>query len=244
MQHLYTAGYRAGWTPHSLLAEATRLNAVVLDIRLNPTSMQPDWRKHELARALGGRYQHVPELGNLNYQGGPITIANLPVGLAHIRHELAHRSVILLCACANHQTCHRTTVVAELPHLPVIHLAPPAPTIDAGTLLALTIRQPWAWLCLHGKDIENRSWPTSVRGRIAIHAGKGMTKAEYADGVYVATACGVRLPPMAELVRGAVLGTVDLIDCVTESDSDWFAGDFGFVLRDPRPFTTPDGVQV
>ncbi len=37
---------------------------------------------------------------------------------------------------------------------------------------ALTIRQPWASLIAHGvKTIETRSWKTSYRGPIAIHAG-------------------------------------------------------------------------
>ena len=32
---------------------------------------------------------------------------------------------------------------------------------------ALSIRQPWSWLILHGgKDIENRSWRTNVRGPV------------------------------------------------------------------------------
>ena len=47
---------------------------------------------------------------------------------------------------------------------------------------ALTVKQPWAWLLIHGtKDIENRNWPTSLRGEIAIHAAKGMPRGEYAD---------------------------------------------------------------
>lgn len=46
--------------------------------------------------------------------------------------------------------------------------------------VALSIRQPWAWLIIHGgKDIENRTWPTRFRGRVAVHAGKGMTRDEY-----------------------------------------------------------------
>jgi hypothetical protein len=37
---------------------------------------------------------------------------------------------------------------------------------------ALTIRQPWAWAIIYaGKNIENRSWNTKLRGTIAIHAG-------------------------------------------------------------------------
>lgn len=36
----------------------------------------------------------------------------------------------------------------------------------------LTIRQPWAWaIATQGKDVENRTWKTSYRGLLAIHAG-------------------------------------------------------------------------
>lgn len=38
---------------------------------------------------------------------------------------------------------------------------------------ALTISQPYASLIAHGeKWVENRTWPTSYRGPLAIHAGK------------------------------------------------------------------------
>lgn len=38
---------------------------------------------------------------------------------------------------------------------------------------ALSIRQPWAWLIVNNhKPVENRSWPTSFRGRFLVHAGK------------------------------------------------------------------------
>jgi len=39
-------------------------------------------------------------------------------------------------------------------------------------MLAISIRQPWAWLIVHGyKSIENRSWQSQPRGRIWIHTG-------------------------------------------------------------------------
>jgi hypothetical protein len=41
---------------------------------------------------------------------------------------------------------------------------------------AITVRQPWAWAIINaGKDIENRTWNTNFRGRVAIRAGMGMT---------------------------------------------------------------------
>ena len=42
---------------------------------------------------------------------------------------------------------------------------------DGPTQRALTIRQPWADLIMSGaKDVENRTWSTSYRGRLWIHA--------------------------------------------------------------------------
>ncbi len=98
---------------------------------------------------------------------------------------------------------------------------------------AISIRQPWAWLILtQGKDIENRNWPTKFRGRIAIHASKTM---DY-DGVAFAIERGVifRCNPR-ELPRGGVVGTVEIVDCVIASDSQWFFGPYGFLLRKPKP---------
>jgi len=63
---------------------------------------------------------------------------------------------------------------------------------------AITIQQPWAELIACGvKTVENRSWPTKHRGRIAIHAGMSR-KHGYDD----------------QLVYGAVIAIADLYDCV------------------------------
>ena len=107
---------------------------------------------------------------------------------------------------------------------------------------ALSIRQPWAWLIVHGgKDIENRDWPTRVRGRVLVHAAKGMTHDEWASA-WVA-AYGTEASPKAveagltrdNILRGGIVGSVEIVDCVTHSRSMWFRGRYGFVLRDPRP---------
>lgn len=73
---------------------------------------------------------------------------------------------------------------------------------------ALTVRQPHAWSIMRGaKSIENRSRPTAHRGRIAIHAALSRVDlgGELPDGT---------TPDVARLVFGAVLGTVDLVDCI------------------------------
>jgi len=92
---------------------------------------------------------------------------------------------------------------------------------------ALSIQQPWAWAILNGKDIENRSWYTPVRGRILIHAGK---KLDY-DGVMFLQTMNVIAPK--NLPLGGIVGSVELVDCVTKSDSPWFFGKYGFVLKNP-----------
>ena len=106
-------------------------------------------------------------------------------------------------------------------------------------MIALSIRQPWCWHILNsGKDIENRDWPTRFRGRVLIHASKGMTRGEYEDGQDPLWSNGgptIELPPIEHLERGGIVGSVEIVDCVAVSDSPWFFGRFGFVLRDPNP---------
>lgn len=109
---------------------------------------------------------------------------------------------------------------------------------------ALSIRQPWAWMILNlGKDIENRNWSTGLRGRILVHAAKGMTREEFDEAIDVARSAraGVPVdqritPPRFEtLARGGIIGSVEIVDCVSASPSRWFFGRYGFVLRNPQP---------
>jgi len=113
------------------------------------------------------------------------------------------------------------------------------PPVPSEPLLCLSIRQPWAHMILHhGKDIENRTWPTKVRGRILIHASKGMTRQQYEDAAWFAYECRrVHLADCwpVDLPRGGIVGSVEIVDCVQHWDSPWFGGPWGFVLRDPRP---------
>jgi len=97
---------------------------------------------------------------------------------------------------------------------------------------ALSIQQPWAWLIVNGhKDIENRDWPTRFRGRIYVHAGKKLDKdaIDYIRKAYPE----VPLPEAFEL--GGIVGEATVTGCVTESESKWFYGDYGFTLARPHP---------
>lgn len=107
--------------------------------------------------------------------------------------------------------------------------------------LALSIRQPWAFSIVHGgKDIENRQWPTRYRGPLLIHAAKGMTRDELDDWKDFIAERNLDGPwrdgkTVGDLQRGGIVGACDLVDCITQSDSPWFVGRFGFVLRNVRP---------
>jgi hypothetical protein len=108
-------------------------------------------------------------------------------------------------------------------------------------ILALSVRQPWAWAIIHaGKDMENRSWQAiknlgqDVKGPRAIHASQGMTREEYEQAADFMRTLRVYVPPPADLLRGGIIGSVDVIGTVRESTSPWFFGPRALVLRDPR----------
>lgn len=76
---------------------------------------------------------------------------------------------------------------------------------------ALSIHQPYAALiCLpddhpRAKRVENRSWPTSYRGEIAIHAGVSRARIDDLDAY-------PEIKPV-DLEFGCILGVAMLIDC-------------------------------
>ncbi len=82
----------------------------------------------------------------------------------------------------------------------------------------ISVRQPWAWLIVNGfKDIENRSWSTTYRGPLAIHAGLAVD----ADGYWAAFERYQLSPPARDVItRGAIVGVADLVD-IKHSTSRW-----------------------
>jgi hypothetical protein len=102
---------------------------------------------------------------------------------------------------------------------------------------ALTLRPNWAWLVVNGhKDIENRSWPTRLRGRIWIHASSSpVAKAEYQRFMSICRERRIKKFPRREDIKfGGIVGSVEIVDCVTKSRSCWFGGEYGFVLKNAR----------
>lgn len=102
----------------------------------------------------------------------------------------------------------------------------------------LSIRQPWASMIIQGyKPVENRPQQRTYRGPLLIHAGK---KYDY-DGEWWIKENFKYNPVMAAVfknalnLRGGIIGSVNMIGCVTEHDSPWFSGPYGFVFIDPKP---------
>ena len=95
----------------------------------------------------------------------------------------------------------------------------------------LSIRQPWAWAILNaGKDIENRTWPTKIRGRIFIHAP---LKTDWNGVVDLEEKFGIKQSGF--FLTGGIVGSIEIVDCVKKSESKWFDGPYGFVLANPHP---------
>jgi hypothetical protein len=92
-------------------------------------------------------------------------------------------------------------------------------------MLTLSVQQPWAHLILAGiKRVENRTWPTPVRGRIAVHGTRLAVRSWsdiFHDGPRVAfgeefawEAGGTVLPALSALPVGVIVGTVEVYDCL------------------------------
>lgn len=130
-------------------------------------------------------------------------------------------------------------------------------------LRALTVQQPWAWAIAAGKKpVENRTWPTSHRGEIAIHAGKTLDRAALADRdrrspLVQAIAWHTRLWVPPEYVLGAVIAVAEVTGCHHSAKCDlgrptpgkgvadrmcspWAVyGQFHIELARPRPLAEP-----
>jgi hypothetical protein len=105
---------------------------------------------------------------------------------------------------------------------------------------ALSIKQPWAHLIIIGvKDIENRTQRTSFRGRFAVHVS--LKRADYAGVDVEAIPHNLREPVRQawehNASAGRIIGTVELADCIRDSNSPWAIDNYWhWVLRDPRPY--------
>lgn len=104
---------------------------------------------------------------------------------------------------------------------------------------AITIKQPWASLIVEGiKDIENRTWPTKFRGRVLIHAAdkgwKWQAVLNYLSdkAKAILNSFGYDALWLHRLPTSAIIGSVEIADCVINHSSVWAEKGFAFTGYD------------
>lgn len=78
----------------------------------------------------------------------------------------------------------------------------------------ITLIQPWATLIALGeKKIETRSWKTSYRGTLYIHAGKSIDK-EACNEHFIKSTLQMHGYTIDNLESGVIIARTSLIDCI------------------------------
>lgn len=102
----------------------------------------------------------------------------------------------------------------------------------------LSVRQPWVYAILNGKMVENRDWgpdnPNRLfRGRVLLHASSGCGKREYQEAAeFILEVAGLKVPPLSELPRGAVVGAMTITGWVEQHASPYFVGPGALTLEE------------
>jgi len=93
---------------------------------------------------------------------------------------------------------------------------------------ALSLKQPWATLVVHGlKTMEVRRWPTARRGRILIHA------ARISDDRSEAWRHVPKELEATATQTAGIIGAVEIVDCVEYRTLDAFVADQARHLNEP-----------
>jgi hypothetical protein len=103
-------------------------------------------------------------------------------------------------------------------------------------LKATTVKPVWAWAIIrwekYRESLVANSHPRCRRDK----RFQNLTRNEYEESKkLLPPRWRKELPSYEDLPRGVIIGVVDLVDCVTESKSPSFMGDYGFVLKNQRP---------
>lgn len=122
-----------------------------------------------------------------------------------------------------------TFIAAELPlSMAFDGPARPAPLdLNADTVRALSIRQPWVELILRGeKNLEYRSRRMKEMGPLLIHASRTLDEENISQHGFTSE----------NLPFGALVGIVDVVGCI---EVDGEAGLYAYQLAHPRRFRRP-----
>lgn len=115
---VYHVGYSKHGTEQALESLLADQNVHLIDTRYKAYSAIPWACGDALSAKYGCRYHYAGKcLGNMNYatKGGPIMIADLPVGIKGLCRYLDEgKDLVLLCGCKEYEACHRSLIVEEL----------------------------------------------------------------------------------------------------------------------------------
>jgi uncharacterized protein (DUF488 family) len=112
---IYTLGYSQPKAEATLEQLMRHPRALLVDVRYQPVSRwNPHWNRASLAGRYGQQYVWDRRLGNVNYRSRTLSI-ELAEGYREAIREAAAllcagRSLVLLCACSDERTCHRSYV--------------------------------------------------------------------------------------------------------------------------------------
>jgi hypothetical protein len=113
---------------------------------------------------------------------------------------------------------------------------------------AITIKQPWASLIVHGiKDIENRTWPCPrkyIGQRVFIHAAGSHGRKfsiDLTDAQTKAAFATIAIETMfGNMPFGSIIGSVEIVDCSMNHPSIWAEkGVYNWILANPILFNKP-----
>ncbi len=119
---------------------------------------------------------------------------------------------------------------------------------------AYTVYQPYAYATVAGlKHYETRPRRTNIRGRVAVHAAKADLHVGGIAAALVRDACTGKAENARpfQFAFGAVIGTVEIVDCVPVEEivntlserervlGDYSPGRFAWVLQNPVMFDEP-----
>lgn len=114
----------------------------------------------------------------------------------------------------------------------------PAADPPAQPLRCLTVCQPWAHAIMEGmKNIENRSWQTKHRGPLLIHAGVSRNWFPLDENEPRTFPDDSLIPHANQCLFGAILGMVDVVDCVKSGTKKGIAIMKASVWADPESGT-------
>jgi hypothetical protein len=108
----------------------------------------------------------------------------------------------------------------------------------------LSVKNPWAFLIVSGlKDVENRSWKTNYRGKLLIHSTQTPIKFNNYNELFTPD----QIKELQDnntnfnnLSNSAIIGEVDLINCIQNSDSIWAEyGQWHWIISNPNIYINP-----